>query len=255
MEQVLWFGWFRADIVAEYGQLFWQGLQMTILVTVICIAQGTGLGLLLGLARLAEARHAPAKQACTYLLRWPATLYVSFFRGTPLFVQLLLMHFAVMPLFVNPADGLLISGETARHIKQNYGALLSGIAALTLNAGAYISEVFRAGIQSIDRGQIEASRSLGLSFARTMYHVVLPQAFRRMLPPLGNNAISLLKDSSLISAIGLAELAYAARTVAGAYSRYWEPYLTISLMYWILTLGLAYTIKRLETRYGRGDSR
>ena len=255
MEQVLWFGWFRADIVAEYAQLFWHGLQMTILVTVICIVQGTGLGLLLGMARLAEARHAPAKQLCNYLLRWPATVYVSFFRGTPLFVQLLLMHFAVMPLFVNPADGLIVSGEAARHLKQNYGAFLSGIAALTLNAGAYISEVFRAGIQSIDRGQFEASRSLGLSFARTMFHVVLPQAFRRMLPPLGNNAISLLKDSSLISAIGLAELAYAARTVAGAYSRYWEPYLTISLMYWILTLGLAYAVKRLEARYGRGDSR
>ena len=255
MEQVLWFGWFRADIVAEYAQLFWHGLQMTILVTVICIVQGTGLGLLLGMARLAEARHAPAKQLCRFLLRWPATVYVSFFRGTPLFVQLLLMHFAVMPLFVNPADGLIVSGEAARHLKQNYGAFLSGIAALTLNAGAYISEVFRAGIQSIDRGQFEASRSLGLSFARTMFHVVLPQAFRRMLPPLGNNAISLLKDSSLISAIGLAELAYAARTVAGAYSRYWEPYLTISLMYWILTLGLAYAVKRLEARYGRGDSR
>ena len=255
MEQVLWFGWFRADIVAEYAQLFWHGLQMTILVTVICIVQGTGLGLLLGMARLAEARHAPAKQLCKFLLRWPATVYVSFFRGTPLFVQLLLMHFAVMPLFVNPADGLIVSGEAAHNLKQNYGAFLSGIAALTLNAGAYISEVFRAGIQSIDRGQFEASRSLGLSFARTMFHVVLPQAFRRMLPPLGNNAISLLKDSSLISAIGLAELAYAARTVAGAYSRYWEPYLTISLMYWILTLGLAYAVKRLEARYGRGDSR
>ena len=156
---------------------------------------------------------------------------------------------------INPADGLVISGELARSLKQNYGALLSGILALTLNAGAYISEVFRAGIQSIDRGQIEAARSLGLSFSRTMLHVVLPQAFRRMLPPLGNNAIALLKDSSLISAIGLAELAYTARTVAGAYSRYWEPYLTISLMYWILTLGLAWAIKRLETRYGRGDTR
>ena len=148
-----------------------------------------------------------------------------------------------------------MAGDTARDIKQNYGAFISGILALTLNSGAYISEIFRAGIQSIDRGQSEAARSLGLSYARTMYYVVLPQAFRRMLPPLGNNAIALLKDSSLISAIGLAELAYAARTVAGAYGRYWEPYLTISLMYWLLTLGLAYVVKRLESRYGRGDTR
>lgn len=255
MEQVLWFGWFRADIISEYGVLFWRGLQMTIAVTAICIVQGTALGLAVGLARVAEARHAPTRQLCKYLLRWPAAVYVSFFRGTPLFVQILLIHFAVLPLFINQTDGLLISGDAARNLKQNYGAFLSGVVALTLNAGAYISEIFRAGIQSIDKGQVEASRSLGMTFPRTMFHVVLPQAFRRMLPPLGNNAISLLKDSSLISAIGLAELAYAARTVAGAYSRYWEPYLTISLMYWVLTLGLAYGIKKLEDRYGRGDSR
>ena len=255
MEQILWFGWFRADIIVSYSELFWRGLQMTILITLLCIVQGTALGLAVGLARVAESRHSPAKQLCKYLLRWPASVFVSFFRGTPLFVQILLVHFAVMPLFINQADGLLISGETARNIKQNYGAFLSGMVALTLNAGAYISEIFRAGIQSIDKGQVEASRSLGMSFPRTMYHVVLPQAFRRMLPPLGNNAIALLKDSSLVSAIGLAELAYAARTVAGAYSRYWEPYLTISLMYWILTLGLAHIVTKLEARYGRGDSR
>jgi polar amino acid transport system permease protein len=255
MEPTLWFGWFRADIIAEYGVMFWRGLEMTVLVTVVCIVQGTALGLAFGLARLADARHSPVRQLCRYLLRWPSTVYVSFFRGTPLFVQILLIHFAVLPVFINPADGLLISGETARSLKQNYGAFISGVIALTLNSGAYISEVFRAGIQSIDRGQIEAARSLGLSFSRTMYHIVLPQAFRRMLPPLGNNAIALLKDSSLISAIGLAELAYTARTVAGAYARYWEPYLTISFMYWILTLGLAWMIKKLEIRYGRGDMR
>ena len=254
-EQILWFGWFRADIILEYGALFWSGLRMTIGVTVVCILQGTLLGLLLGLARLADARHGAARLACRFLLRWPATVYVSFFRGTPLFVQILLMHFAVVPLFLNPTDGWLISGDTARDLRQNYGAVITGIVALTLNSGAYISEIFRAGIQSIDRGQMEAARSLGLSYRQAMYHVVLPQAFRRMLPPLGNNAIALLKDSSLVSAVGLAELAYAARTVAGAYSRYWEPYLTISVMYWMLTLGLAWGVRHLEARYGRGDSR
>ena len=255
MEPVLWFGWFRADIIAEYSELFWRGLAMTVGVTIVCILQGSLLGLLVGMARLADARHAPARQLCRFLIRWPATIYVSFFRGTPLFVQILLMHFAVLPLLINPVDGLLIAGDAAREIKQDYGALVSGVLALTLNAGAYISEIFRAGIQSIDRGQTEAARSLGLSYRQAMYHVVLPQAFRRMLPPLGNNAIALLKDSSLVSAVGLAELAYAARTVAGAYSRYWEPYLTIAFMYWTLTLALAYMVKRLEHRYGRGDTR
>lgn len=255
MEATPWFGWFRADIIAEYAELFWRGLEMTIAVTVICIVLGTALGLVVGMARLADARHSPARDLCRFLLRWPATVYVSFFRGTPLFVQILLIHFALLPVLINPDDGWLMAGDAARELKQNYGAFVSGVLALTLNAGAYISEIFRAGIQSIDRGQTEAARSLGLSYAQTMRRVVLPQAFRRMLPPLGNNAIALLKDSSLVSAIGLGELAYAARTVAGAYSRYWEPYLTISLMYWLLTLALAWVVSRLEVRYGRGDSR
>ena len=101
MEQVLWFGWFRADIIAAYAGLFWRGLQMTILITLLCIVQGTALGLAVGLARVAESRHSPARQLCKYLLRWPASVFVSFFRGTPLFVQILLVHFAVMPLFIN----------------------------------------------------------------------------------------------------------------------------------------------------------
>ena len=246
---------FRWEIIQEYAPLFMEGAWMTIKCTIICVILGTTWGLLLGLGRLAQAPHGIWKPILHYGVQWPVRIYISAFRGTPLFVQILLIHFAVLPLFINPVDGLLISGDAARNIKQNYGAFVSGIVALTLNAGAYISEIFRAGIQSIDKGQVEASRSLGMSFRRTMFHVVLPQAFRRMLPPLGNNAISLLKDSSLISAIGLAEMAYAARTVAGAYSRYWEPYLTISVMYWLLTLGLAYGIKTLEARYGRGDSR
>lgn len=254
MEPTPWFGWFRADIVAEYAELFWRGLGMTITITAVCIVLGTVLGLVIGVARLADARHQPARALCRFLLRWPSTVYVSFFRGTPLFVQILLIHFALLPVLVNPDDGLLVLGDAARDLKQEYGALLSGTLALTLNAGAYISEIFRAGIQSIDRGQTEAARSLGLSPLQTLWHVVLPQAFRRMLPPLGNNAIALLKDSSLVSAIGLAELAYAARTVAGAYSRYWEPYLTISFVYWLLTLALAWVVHRLELRYGRADS-
>jgi polar amino acid transport system permease protein len=90
---------------------------------------------------------------------------------------------------------------------------------------------------------------------KALRKVVLPQAFRRMLPPLGNNAIAIVKDSSLASAIGLAELAYAARTVSGAYARYWEPYLTISAIYWVITLALSALVQHLEKRYGKGDSR
>ena len=250
---VIWFGWFRPDILVEYKQLFWAGTLMTVGMTIACIAMGIMLGLLLALARLADARHQPWKGIFKYALRWPSTVYVSFFRGTPLFVQILLMHFAVMPLFIHPVNGLLISGELARSLKQDHGALISGVVALTLNSAAYISEVFRAGIQSIARGQQQAALSLGMTHGQMLRYIVIPQAFRRMLPPLGNNMISLLKDTSLVSAIGLAELAYAARTVAGAYGRYWEPYLFIALIYWLMTFGLAVGLRRLENHLARSD--
>jgi polar amino acid transport system permease protein len=171
------------------------------------------------------------------------------FRGTPLFVQILLIHFALVPLLIHQDHGLLISGETAMHLKREYGAFISGALALSLNAAAYIAEIFRGGIQSIGSGQVEAARSAGLNYFQTMRYIVVPQAVRRMLPPLGNEAITLLKDSSLVSAIGLAELAYAARTTAGAYSRYWEPYLFISAIYLVITLGLSVGVTYLERRY------
>lgn len=244
---------FRFDVLSEYWPLFLEGIEYTLILTVSCVACGVMLGMLLGMARMAEARHQPLKGMLHWGVRWPVTVWVSFFRGTPLFVQIFLMYFAVLPVFVHPVDGLIIDGQLARDIRGSYGALLAGFLAISLNAGAYMSEVFRAGIQSLDKGQSEAARCVGMSYWQCMRHIILPQAFRRMLPALGNNAIAILKDSSLVSAIGLTELAYAARTVAGASARYWEPYLTISLIYWVLTLGLAYGIRRLEQHLGKGD--
>ena len=110
----------------------------------------------------------------------------------------------------------------------------------------YVSEILRAGIHSIHGGQTQAAYSVGLTHGQAMRYIVLPQALRRMVPALVNEAVSLVKDSSLVSAIGLAELALAARTVAGAYSRYWEPYLLISAVYLVITLTLSALARRLE---------
>ena len=198
---------FRFDVLSDYWPLFIEGAEMTVKLTLACVICGVFLGMILGMARMAQARHQPLKALLYFGVRWPVTIWVSFFRGTPLFVQIFLMYFAVLPVFVHPVDGLLVSGELARDLRSNYGALI---------AGAYMSEVFRAGIQSLDKGQAEAARSVGMTYWQCMRHIILPQAFRRMLPALGNNAIAILKDSSLVSAIGLTELAYAARTVAGA---------------------------------------
>lgn len=222
---------------------------MTLALTGVGILGGTFLGLLLGLGKIALVEQGPWRWPVFIFIRWPSQIYITFFRGTPLFVQILLIHFAVMPLLIHPESGLLIQGDQATYLKQEYGAFISGALALVLNSAAYIAEIFRAGIQSVDRGQFEAARSLGLSYFQMMKAVIVPQAVRRMLPPLGNEAITLLKDSSLVSAIGLAELAYAARTAAGAYARYWEPYLFISLLYLMLTMILASGVSFLERKY------
>lgn len=239
----------RWEILAGYGPLFASGLWMTIRLTLVAIGAGLALGVLFGLVSSSADAPSPKSVPLAWSLRLArgVTLaYVTFFRGTPLFVQILLVHFALMPTLVHAEHGLLLAGEAARTFRQEHGAFFSGCVALSLNAGAYISEIFRAGIQSIHRGQTQAAYSLGLTHAQSMRFVVLPQAFRRMVPPLVNEGVTLIKDSSLVSAIGLAELALAARTVAGAYSRYWEPYLAISALYLVLTLALSLLARRLE---------
>lgn len=239
----------RWEILAGYGPLFVDGLWMTIKLTLVAILAGMVLGVLFGLVSSSADAPPPRSRPLALGLKLTRGLtvgYVTFFRGTPLFVQILLVHFALMPTLVHPDGGLLLSGDLARTFRQEHGAFFSGCVALSLNAGAYISEIFRAGIQSIHRGQVQAAYSVGLSHPQAMRYVILPQAFRRMVPALVNEGVTLIKDSSLVSAIGLAELALAARTVAGAYSRYWEPYLAISLLYLILTLTLSTLAKRLE---------
>lgn len=239
----------RWGILAAYGPLFVAGFWMTLQLTIVALTGGLLLGVLLGLISSSADAPKPAAMVAAgawSLLRGVTRGYVGFFRGTPLFVQILLVHFALMPMLIHPDGGLLLSGEAAREFRQSHGAFFSGALALTLNAGAYISEILRAGIQSIHGGQTQAAYSIGLTHPQAMRYVVLPQALRRMVPALVNEAVTLVKDSSLVSAIGLAELALAARTVAGAYSRYWEPYLLISAIYLVITLALSRLARRLE---------
>ncbi len=180
---------FRWEILAGYGPLFATGLLTTIELTVIAIGAGLVLGVFFGL--VSSSRDAPPPKSppvawALKILRGLTVAYVTFFRGTPLFVQILLVHFAVMPTLIHPDHGLLLSGEMAREFRQSHGAFFSGALALTLNAGAYISEIFRAGIQSIHLGQTQAAYSVGLTHPQAMRFVVLPQAFRRMMPALVN---------------------------------------------------------------------
>jgi glutamine transport system permease protein len=212
---------FRFDIIVEYAPFFWKGTLLTIGFSLAGILIGTVLGLGIGLGKMMRNKF----------LSWPFDVYITFFRGTPLFVQILLIHFGVVPLF---------TGET--------NAIAAAILALSLNSAAYISEIFRAGIQSIDNGQMEAARSLGMNHVQAMIHVILPQAVKRMIPPLGNEFVTLIKESSLAAVIAAPELMYWGRAMAGQYYRVWEPYLMAALIYLVLTISLTSILNLVERR-------
>ncbi|MGG1676185.1 amino acid ABC transporter permease [Neobacillus sp. NRS-1170] len=211
----------RWDILAEYAPFFLKGTLLTIGLSIASILIGTILGLFIGLGKMMRNK----------LLALPFSVYVTCFRGTPLLVQILLIHFAVVPLFL---------GET--------NAIVAAIVTLSLNAAAYIAEIFRAGIQSIDRGQMEAARSLGMNHVQAMRHVILPQAVKRMIPPLGNEFVVLIKESSLASIVAAPELMYWGKAMQGQYFRVWEPYVTAAIIYLVLTLSLSFLLTRLERR-------
>lgn len=209
----------RLDIIVEYGQFFFKGTLLTIALSLIAVFLGTIFGLIIGLGKMLKNKW----------LSFPFVCYVTFFRGTPLLVQVLVVHFGVVPAILGKSNGIV-----------------AAIIALSLNAGAYIAETFRAGIQSIDRGQMEASRSLGMNHFQAMRYIILPQAVTRILPPLGNEFVSLIKDSSLASTIATPEIMYWASAMNAQYYRVWEPYLTSACIYLLLTLSMGHLVSRLE---------
>jgi glutamine transport system permease protein len=211
----------RWDILKEYAPFFLEGTLLTIGLSLAGILIGTVLGLIIGLGKIMKNK----------LLAFPFSIYITFFRGTPLLVQIMLIHFAVVPMFL---------GKTQ--------AIIAAILTLSLNAAAYIAEIFRAGIQSIDKGQMEAARSLGMTHVQAMRHIILPQAVKRMIPPLGNEFIVLIKESSLAALIAAPELMYWGRAMQGQYFRVWEPYVTAAIIYLVLTLSLSFLLSRLERR-------
>ncbi|MEH7108805.1 MULTISPECIES: amino acid ABC transporter permease [Bacillaceae] len=211
----------RWDLLAEYAPFFLKGTLLTIGLSIASIILGTILGLFIGLGKMMQNKW----------LALPFVWYINFFRGTPLMVQILLIHFAVIPLFLGTTN-----------------AIVASITALSLNSAAYVAEIFRGGIQSIDKGQMEAARSLGMTHVQAMKNVILPQAFKRMIPPLGNEFVVLIKDSSLAALIAAPEIMYWGRAMQGQYYRPWEPYITAAAIYLVLTLSLSFLLSRLERR-------
>lgn len=200
----------------------WEGLKVTAYVFVIAIILGFFIGLFVALLRLSRWK----------VLNWIAKIFVDAIRGTPILVQLFFFYFGLNSL------GLFTLDRTT-----------AGILTVAINAAAYFAEIMRAGIQSMDKGQTEAARSLGLTGTQTMIHIILPQAFRRMLPTFTNQAIISLKDTSLLSVIGIADLTQKGQVVIAATFKAFEIWLAIGVMYFILIYLLSLLSSYLERRF------
>lgn len=204
----------------QHLPFLFRGLVLTIQLTLAAGLLGSFFGLLAALGRLSQ-RSA---------LRRLAGAYVTVIRGTPLLIQIAFIYYAL------PEFGILIPGFWA------------GTLALALNAGAYIAEIVRAAIQSIAKGQMEAARSLGMSYGLAMRRIILPQTFRRLTPPMVNEIVALTKDSSLVSTISLEELARKGAHVRGATFNVWGTYFWVFALYLVVTLSLSALAARLEKR-------
>jgi polar amino acid transport system permease protein len=219
---------FDIGFIAQQAPYILAGAPLTVFISVASIGLAIGLAFVGALGRI-------SKRAPIYAL---ATLYVSAVRGTPLIFQVLFVYLALPQL----------APETAK-----IPAILLGIFALAFNYGAYLTEIFRAGIEAVPRGQREAALALGLPQRRIMGRIVLPQALRIVTPAIGNEFIAMIKDSALISLIGVQELLWRARTVGTANFRTLEMLLLAAGVYWILTMVFSYFQERLEQRMARSD--
>ncbi|OBR68129.1 arginine ABC transporter permease [Paenibacillus oryzae] len=204
----------------KYWLTFLKGAWHTLELSFFGVLLGTVLGVVFALMRISRL----------WPLKFAASVYIEIIRGTPMLVQVFIIHYGLTSFGINLT------------------AFMSGVIALTINSAAYMAEVFRAGIEAIDKGQMEAARSLGMTRGMALRHIVLPQAFRNMLPAIGNEFIIIIKDSSLISVVGISELMYTARTVQGSTYLPMEPLLAAAALYFVMTFTLSRLMLWLEGR-------
>ncbi|WP_417038942.1 amino acid ABC transporter permease [Dialister invisus] len=209
------------ELIQRALPILLMGAGVTIEITAFSVAIGFFIGLFIGIARISQFK----------ILRIMAAVYADCIRGTPLLVQIFLIYFA-LPMAIG----------------QRVEPFIAAVAACGINSGAYVSEIFRAGIQAIDVGQMEAGRSLGLTWWQTMRFIILPQAFKNILPPLGNEFIAMLKDSSLVSVIGFEELTRRGQLIIAQTYGSFEIWMTVAVLYLIMTMAISRIVAFLEKR-------
>ena len=227
---------YRAFIDGARWKLYLSGLRMTIEVTVLALIMGIILGVIVAVIRTAHDQQRPGRHnPILFLLNTIGTIYTTVIRGTPMIVQMLIM-------------GSIIFASS-----RNFTVI--GTIALGINSGAYVSEIIRGGLMSLDPGQAEAGRSLGLGYIDTMRLIVIPQAFKAILPALGNEFIMLLKDTSLITVIGGKEMVYAAQAIYGRTYEQMFPLIGIACIYLVLVMVFSWLQSLLERRLRQSDRR
>ena len=236
-----WLDWtagrfYTAFLEASRWKLYLQGLGVTLEMTVIALALGMVLGLVIAVIRTAHDQQRPGRRSFLLgIANVLGNIYTTVIRGTPMMVQLLIWSFVIF--------------STSRN------KVMVGFIGLGINSGAYVAEIIRGGLMSVDIGQSEAGRSLGLNYFDTMRFIVIPQAFKNILPSLGNEFITLFKDTSLVSAIGAAELTYHASRIGGRTFDYMPPLIGIALMYLIIVIVFTWLQGKLERRLRQSDRR
>lgn len=215
-----------SGFISKYGSFFLKGIKITILISLIGVALGSILGAFVALMKLSKIK----------IISWIASIYIEILRGTPMLVQVFIVFFGI-----TAALGLDIS------------ALVCGTITLVINSSAYIAEIIRAGINAVDKGQMEAARSLGLNYRQTMKSVIMPQAIKNILPALGNEFVTLIKESSIVSTIGVGEIMFNAQVVQGISFDPFTPLLVAAALYFVLTFVLTRIMNMIEGRLNASD--
>ena len=218
------------ELLVKYHGLFLQGALYTIGLSLVSVLMGILIGLVLAFFRLSKAK----------ILNLISTAYIELIRGTPLLAQIMLVKFGLYDL---------ITAKTKISIPD----IAIGIIAVSLNSGAYVCEIIRSGISSVDKGQMEAGRSLGMSKSMTMRLIVLPLAVKNILPALCNEFVTVIKETSIISYIGVTDLFYIANAVSSMTYKSFESMLAVALIYFVITFTLSKLVRLLERRLSQSD--
>ena len=238
-----------SDLHRQVFSIVVKGLGITVFVTVVGFSLASALGLAVALMALSGSK----------LLRQSARFYVEIVRGVPILVLLFWIAFAGVPAFVAGwnwlATPLREAGLAGEMLVRDVPLLWRAVLALTIGYSAFIAEVFRAGIQSVETGQIEAAKALGLSRLQRFRLIVMPQAVRTILPPLGNDFVAMVKDSSLVSVLGVADITQMGKVYAAGTFRFFETYSIVAYVYLLLTVGLSLALRALERRMRKGHER